>query len=201
LKGNFEINCEFRTGALEDFHFMYGAEHVAPRSLRTGVRIGSVRHDWYSEFESQMVPQGTWTQCRIVVRDGRCLTWFNGRLMRERMLAADHDPWLAFRTTSALRQPSFRNFRIDGTPTVPDEVNRCGDSRLYGWWSWIEKIIGDGWTRADAEFGTGLTGLRQPQQHGTHSESLLCYYRPLAEDGVLNYEFFAFPTRYTFIPL
>lgn len=195
LTGDFEAACEFTSNSLGDLHFMYGGEHVTLSGSHRQVRVGSVRHAYYQDLTPSLRNQGRKLFCRLVVRDGVCSTYLNGTLIRERQIAAGDDPWLTLRATSALRQPSIGRIRISGTPTVPKSVDLCGGSRLHPWWSHMTNLLGATWTYVEDERGNGLDAPLQPHLTGTHNENVLRYYRPLAEDGELTYDFFYEPDR------
>lgn len=194
LRGNFEMTCELPSLALDNLQLMYGGEFLFPDADRRTIQYGRVR-DTQADSERINPPLSKpheWTWCRITVRDNVCSTFLNGRLVRRRPLDPHHNPWLAIRSTSSLRHPAVRNLRIDGDPSIPNVLQLATEPSLSGWWS-PDSARGKSlkfWSFVDDERGTGLTSIPTDDKSASASESLIQYYRPLAEGESFEYEFF-----------
>jgi hypothetical protein len=194
LRGNFEVSCELPALAMDDIQLMYGGEFLFPDANRRTIHIGSVKDTRTdsNRINPPLTKPHDWTWCRMTVRDHVCSTFFNGRLVRRRPAHPGHAPWLVIRVSSSLRHPAVRNLRIDGEPVIPSAVNLIAERSLSGWRS-PESARGDVfrfWKYVDDERGTGLTSIPNDDNPASAYESLMQYYRPLAEGESFEYEFF-----------
>ena len=68
--------------------------------------------------------------------------FLNGRLVGERVLPEDHDPWLAIRSDWE-RNGAVRDVRIYGEPVVPEQVSLATSADLSGWLPYFDESIGN----------------------------------------------------------
>ena len=192
LRGDFEVSFDVASQSILELRLMYGGQYVAPQGNHKAFQVGSIRKVNQETLDPQMARPGSLISCRMAVRNNVCTTWYNGRQLHQRQLPEDHDPWLAIRAWSSRNHAAIQNFRIDGTPHVPSEVSLCVDEELTGWWSYFGQAVGpeSTWRYIEDDAGRGLVGTPYAAAVGTYYESLLRYYRPLTEDGFLEYDFF-----------
>ncbi len=193
LRGNFQVECDITAFGWREMNLWVAGQWVAPVYTLSEFDVGDMR-EWRRQALAERLSRvGDWIHYRAVVQDGICTTYFNGRKVQERPLAADHDPWVAIRsphTTSG----AVRNLRIVGEPTIPEAVCLTSNEDLPGWWP-INQGHNVGPNRkwqqlGELEAGGGIRGIRWPDLQGSNRETLLRYHRPLAEDGTIDYEFF-----------
>lgn len=200
LRGNFEVECDVSGFDWRDSHLMVAGEWVAPVYTRSDYDRGNfLRSLGRVKFTPKMTKVDEWIHYRTVVRDGTATTYFNGRRIHERRLTAEHDPWIAIRS-SWRHDGAVRDLRITGTPEIPAEIKLSVDSQMGGWLPYFEKAIGhrdSTWRRAaKVEEGGEIRALKvasTPRGNRIYRESLLRYHRPMLEDGTIEYEFFYVP--------
>ena len=170
---------------------------------RKDVEVGTIRDFGIMPLATRMTEPDSWLNSRITVRDGVCTHYINGRQIHQRPLPSGFSPWAALRAFR-LSRGSIRNLCIKGSPVVPEYVDLSSESELDGWYSYFEEPVAvqnvaTSWHLAEsdkaADTSTEIRHDQQPFLDGTAAESLLVYHRPLAEDGVLDYEFFYEPNK------
>ena len=179
----------------------YGSAYVhsagmsfAPSSNPSELVLGNVRKG--SGFKIPVDPPfkkfNDLVRCRASFRDGTRTLHVNGRVVRIDTLPEHHDPWIGVRSWYR-SDASFRNVQISGKPVIPDAVVLSESADLTGWFSHLDESI----NYQDAYWNYIKTG-DQPAEivgrtltwhYDTISERLLRYFRPLAEDGSIEYEF------------
>lgn len=198
LRGDFEVSCELSDYAYQQIQLVYSGHWMSPRQKRANFFAGDLRQRQQHAFSKQLIKSGPWVRCSLIVRNGVCTTWLNGRKVFERQLPAGNDPWLAIRCESPY-QGMVRNLRIIGRPEIPKAVNLVNDETLSNWVPWFDDSVGQSmgnWSVARDEDNTPmLIGRRRDALHGTKSENLLSYQRPIVEDGKIEYEFFYSPGK------
>lgn len=136
---------------------------------------------------------GLWVHYRAEINDGKCRTWIHGRLVDERQLPDDHDPWVGVRSTFQ-RSGAVRDVRITGTPFIPESIEVSGRACRSGWYAYHElSAAGENarWKFFDGELDSpDIVGARAVGIDRSFRESLLRYHRPLVEDGVIEYDFY-----------
>lgn len=144
---------------------------------------------------------------RAVIRGGVWTTYINSRRIHTSKLPADHDPWIAIRS-SILEAGTVSNLRITGEPQIPTQLRLTALSDLAGWlpyygssvreenhWSQSGDIISGGTPNHDSDSTSSEQDARPPATTNglMYDERLLQYHRPIFEDGSINYEFYYRP--------
>ncbi len=189
LRGNFDISAETSEFNLHDLAILYAGQYVLPKYK--ALRFGSIATE--TRQPSELIRVNQTVRVRICIKDGVCRTSYNGRVVHERKLPADHDPWLAVRSSSSL-PGTLKNLRVAGDIRVPTTVNMMPSEDMLEWLPHFTEKIGTQtkwptWKIVNADGDRLMIGPRRPPLHETYTESLLRYSRPVAEDGVIEYEF------------
>lgn len=139
-----------------------------------------------------------WIHYRSVVSDSNCWTYLNGQVVNERQLPENVDPWIGIRS-GCMKLGAVRDVRISGSPTIPESVVISAPSCRSGWSAYHERSLAgeaDRWrfTSEPAEESV-IIGRSGKSPAGSMEESLLRYFRPLIEDGAIEYEFYYEPGK------
>jgi hypothetical protein len=188
LRGNFQIECEVAsTFGQQGSHLAYGGTFTLPGESLDHFGSGDFREQSRTGIASRFDPKlslpGPWMRYRLVVQDGRMKVYFNGRLAREYVLPAGHDPWLAIRNHWE-RAGAVRDLRITGAAVIPETLNLATSRDLSGWLPYFDETVGTDW-----QFDGGELIGRKQVDSDAH-ESLLQFHRPMLEDGTIEYEFY-----------
>jgi len=139
-----------------------------------------------------------WVHCRSVIENGNCRTYLNGRLLNQRHVGKTPDPWVGVRSW-CLQAGAARDVRITGKPDIPESVVISATACRSGWVAFHETSEADEnsrWRFTDGpDQESIITGLPGSGPAGSLRESLLQYFRPLIEDGSVEYEFYYEPGR------
>lgn len=195
LRGNYEVEADLFVAG--EPLFLVAGRLLGMAEGRQAVRVGTFREGVTGKaVDPHWGPHNVWSRYRAVVRDGTLTVAIDGRPVFTEKLSEHHDPWVAI-YSSAQRSTRIRDVRITGMPEVLAEVNLCADPGLTGWIAYHNETInvaGGDWRGERSEQGDGLIiAERTESLSGTSAESLLCYQRPLVEDGCVTYEFFYEP--------
>ena len=155
-------------------------------------------------------PPGGTNHLSIRVEPGAVRYFANGHLVFEDLDPNPAHPWLVL-GASGDDEVDFRDFRLSGEPTVPDQVKLTHLDRLEGWLSdsYAEsrprKSIGPDGRARPSPLGTSpepiddkdwaardglILGRRMPAPKGDGpSESRLAYHRPIRPGESISYEF------------
>jgi hypothetical protein len=190
LRGNFDVSGETSQFYLRDIAILFAGQYVLPRGKV--LRIGDVVSE-QKKAGLDPIPVDAWARFRIEVRNRICSTWFNGRMVHQRELPEDHDPWRAIRSGSRMLG-TLRNLQIVGDPSVPASVNMISSDAMTDWFSYFGDKIGTQtewptWRIIDNGKDRLLAGARRKVIDGTSAESLIRYSRPVPENGMIEYEF------------
>lgn len=192
LRGNYEVECDLATFNWRDTQILVAGSWISPNWERMSYELGTFR-DTKPRRELTRALGRTDEFCRVraVVRDGVCTTYYDGRRLHEEPLPAEPGPWLAIRNWSRFHG-GVRDVRISGDPIIPEQINLATAADLPGWFHYFEDTVGtNGDWRHDND--RGIIGIRKAELAGTLKEGLLCYHRPMLEDGTIEYEFFYQP--------
>ena len=193
LRGNFEVECDVTGFGYKEMNLWVAGRWVGLVYTFQDVDIGDFRESQRQALDPPMHKPDDWMRYRAVVQDGICTTYVNGRKINERVLHAEHDPWLAIRSYDTTNG-AVRNLRITGTPEIPTEVRLTADADLPGWLPINQgHRVGPNlkWQHLnDQAHGGGIHGTHWSHLPGSHWETLLRYHRPMVEDGTIEYEFF-----------
>lgn len=194
LYGNYEVECDFTSAHGEHSSFMVAGSAVQAVEDGASIRISSFRKPHTDILRDvPLTKQQSTVRYRAVVRDGVLQHFLNGEEVHHQRLPPEHNPWVAIR---AWRRSLGRvsDFRITGSPVVPDRINLTGDPELSGWAPYFESGFGRGsgnWSATgDGSGGTLISGQKRPEFAGSSVQKLLRYCRPVIEDGTIEYEFF-----------
>ena len=194
LRGNFEVECNFTSVHGSHFSFMVGGSNIQAIAEGASLRKGNFRkHFTDAALERPLTNFRSTVRFRAVVRNGMLRHYLNGQEVLQKELAPEHDPWVAMR---AWRRSlgDVSDFRITGSPIIPDEINLTGDPELSGWAPYFEEGFGPGkgnWhATEDGQSGTAIFGMRRPEFADSGVQKLLRYCRPVAEDGTIEYDFY-----------
>ncbi len=200
LRGQYEVECDITGFGYREGQLVIGGHWISPHYHHKSFEFGNLRGVIKNPVpvDPKLSQVDDWIRYRAVVRDGLCRIFLNGReLVSEPIL--DHQfPWIGLRTmffTSA----QVRDVRITGSPEVPKTIEMTSDPNLSGWVRYHRDTVGgpEGDWRFDENLGPqgGLFARRKDEMAGTFHESLLRYFRPMLEDGVIEYEFYYEPGK------
>ncbi|MCA8998916.1 MAG: DUF1583 domain-containing protein, partial [Planctomycetaceae bacterium] len=203
MRGNFEVECDVTSFGWRDSQLLAAGFWVAPVYTLEDYDLGTIRQTFPRQSIGVTLSKvRDWIHYRTVVRDNVARTYFNGRLIHTQGIEADHDPWLAVRS-SYRHDGGVRNVRITGTPTIPESIDLSSDPDLDCWIPYYGEPVNEsapGWRGTNNEivgFGYvgGISANESEDSHIGHEQRLLRYHRPLLEDGSLEYEFLYVPGR------
>lgn len=194
LRGNYTVECDTSCFDYREMQLVVGGDWFAPHYARDLLETGTLRGTTaYEPLSPKLSLVSDWSRQRAVVHAGQCDHYFNGRLMQTRPQRPHQFPWVAFRSPF-FANGRVRDARITGSPEIPDTISLSSDPDLSGWVRFHLDNIGGAepdWTYQKAVDSTGeIVAYRKTRFLDTFQESLLRYIRPMAEDGVIEYEFF-----------
>lgn len=208
LTGNYEVECDVTGFEWRDSSLLAAGNWVAPIYTHKHVDVGSFRGPRPRiAFEPPLTRVGAWLHYRTVVRDGTATTFINGRPIHTEALQENHGPWLAYRSTRQ-HDGAVRNLRITGTPKVPEHLQLSAVETLNDWlpyYEGVEAAVNQPLWYVSPRGGSNneITGLGtnpgeivlagDGQRVAGQKESLLRYFRPMVEDGEIEYEFYYVP--------
>ena len=197
LQGDYEVQFETSSRSYFNASAFVAGKMTELRPWQSTVAVGSDDRGFKQVKVERLVPtDGDWWLQRHVVRDGVCTTFVNGqRLPSSRQVAGF--PWLAIVHSSG-HGGGVRDFRISGSPTIPDELLLSTDG-LAGWRPYMTYSLASGKNLWTIQNGV-MTGKRGTARSGSIDESLLYYQRPMAEDGSIKYQYFYSPSRQNVFP-
>ena len=185
----------------------YGSTYVlsagisfAPSSNPSELGLGNVRKGGGGKIpvEPPFKKLNDMVRCRASFRDGTRTLYVNGRVVLKDSLPEHHDPWIGVRSWYR-SDASFRNVRISGNPVIPDSVVLSESADLTGWFSHLDESINYEnayWNYSkNGDQPAEIVGRTLTWHYDTISERLLRYFRPLAEDGSIEYEFLYAPGK------
>lgn len=196
LRGDFEVEADVLSG------------HAVLMLAAGGMFGPRTRNEWLSgqfrtgtvaeKVDDQFSKTGPWIRVRFAVQGGVARSWIHGRLVSEREVSADHDPWIGMRCWSRATG-MFRDLRVSGNPQIPEAVEISAPGCRNGWFAYHEDHVDVDNSSAhwllpgEARDGSQIVGLKRSGLSDSSVESLLRYFRPLIEDGSIDYEFFYRP--------
>jgi hypothetical protein len=203
LKGSFAIDCDTTCFGYKEFQLTIGGRWLSPHYTYDVFETGDLRGlKSQIPLDPKLSLVNDWVRHRAVVRDGVCSMYFNGRLMTTEPVRSQF-PWIALRSPF-FSNGSVKNVQITGTPEIPQTVQMSSDPEMSGWMRYHLDSVGgpaDDW-RFDASLGSegGIFARQKSQYHDTFQESLLRYFRPMVENGVIAYEFYYEPGKFHVSP-
>ncbi len=210
LTGNFDVECEVTAFNYREIALAYAGVYAAHHWLLSKAEVGGLLNQEMVTLDPPMTYPNEWLSAHIVVRDGVCTHYVNGRKYLQRTLHGDSFPWVALRSRRQ-RHGSFRNLTVTGDPQIPRTVNMINDSELTGWWSYFDSpeaapvhnaiLDRNSWmTVAGTADELELVSRKKPGLAGTQAENLLLHHRPMVENGVIEYEFYYVPNEFMVHP-
>ena len=210
LTGNFDLQCEVTAFNYHEMALAYAGVYAAHQWLLSKAEVGGLLNQELVTLDPPMTYPNEWLSAHIVVRDGVCTHYVNGRKYLQRALHGDSFPWLALRSRRQ-RHGSFRNLTVTGDPQIPRSVNMINDSELTGWWSYFDSpeaapihsaiLDRSSWMiHAGTADEPELISRKKPELAGTQAENLLLHHRPMVENGVIEYEFYYVPDEFMVHP-
>ncbi len=209
LLGDFTVDCELTTRAGGEAAFNYGGWLIRPDPSGGSIMVqqdDAVQPQVSLTSPLDLKAQGGWAATRLALKGDRLTLTINGRLVFDRTVAIDADPWLILQATGPLGAGA-RNFRIGGRPVVPEKIRISDGPGLAGWTAteFEELMVGDAaaWRkrgdeivgRRAADPSANLNGFALPSAAPAAAESVLRYRRPMLEDGTISYEFLHDPGK------
>jgi len=208
LTDNYAVEGDVTGFEWRDTSLLVAGNWVAPVYTHKHFDSGSFRGTRpRTAFDPPLTKVRSLIHYRTVVRDGTATTWFNGRPIHSETLPENASPWVAIRS-SARHDGAVQNLRITGSPTVPDALHLSAVESLSDWIPYFEGVESDvnqplwyvaprgGADNEITGLGTRAGEVITPAENqpiaGTR-ESLLRYFRPMAEDGEIEYEFYYVP--------
>lgn len=206
LRGNFAVEGDVRTFGWMETQMLVAGRWLGPYHSHISYRTGTVGSPQsFGRIRPRLSKMGEFFRYRATVRDRVATTSFNGRTIRVEKLADEQAPWVAVRSPEK-SDGGVRDLRISGDPHVPETILLSASPDLSGWNSYFSErdeplagipidVIGREWQfRSDSNPSGEIIGHRRgdlPEK--CFKESLLTYFRPMLEDGSLEYEFWYEP--------
>ena len=197
LRGNFTVECDVSCFDYREMQLTIGGHWFSPHYTHDTLETGTLRGmTAQAPLKPKLSLVGDWSRHRAVMHDGQRHSYFNGRLLQTEPVRQHQFPWVAFRSPY-FANGRVRNVHITGSPEIPQTISLSSDPDLSGWVRFHLDNIGGVEPDWDYEKPAGYPGeivaLRKTRFQDTFQESLLRYFRPMAEDGVMEYEFFYSP--------
>lgn len=197
LQGDYTV--EFDIGAF-DYHdtaavlaghlydLQWGLKQLDVRGVRSRLRVATI--------DPPLSKIDDWKRIRMVVSGHTVSVHINGREVLQDQIRPESFPWIGMRTPH-YSYGQMKNFRVSGSPMIPESISLVTDAELPGWKAYMRDTMDS--PAADWKFDPalapqgGLQGRHKTEIRGMLQESLLRYVRPMAEDGSIEYEFFHEP--------
>src|SRR5262249_46525471 len=138
---------------------------------------------------------GDWYSFKMEVKGSAMTVWIESRKVTTEGLGINPDPWLMLHGRVDCTA-GIRNFKLTGTPTVPESVDITAGPDPKGWRGYQggqlqkrgEEVYMNGYNILKQQVGEG-----QPPPKRVWTEDAIHYHRPLVEDGTVEYEFYYDP--------
>lgn len=143
------------------------------------------------ELNPPLLQPKDWVRYRQEVSHSHSTIFLNGRMVDERLREPGDDPWMAFQGWWK-GSTKFRDFSIDGSPIIPDEVELTTSTELIGWKPYFRESWNPAlpnWYGETVEGSFAIASNRAGVVPGSALERLLQYHRPLFEDGHIEFDF------------
>mgnify|MGYP003662904450 CR=1 FL=1 len=198
LTGDFEIEADLTTFGYRDIQLATGSFWAGPGYDCVGCLNGNFRQEFPTlSLKPKLTRMLDWMRVRVVVRNGIRTTFINGRDVFNRPHNESSDPWAAIHSpwyTSG----EVRDLRVTSNSDVPRQIDMAASPDIPGWLPYFDESAGhddSDWHLDMQRSPPVLIGRRKYGLDSSHLESLLRYHRPVAEDGVISYEFYYSPNR------
>jgi tetratricopeptide (TPR) repeat protein len=208
LTGTFDFSVEVYNGS-------QGGGQLVVNGLCYDIPRAQISDEGHSNSRYKQLPGLVWTddfnRVRVSVTPKTVRVSINDQLLFEDPAPTTTSPWLALRA-GGNEQTAFRNFQLNGTPTVPKTVQLLTDNRMDGWQGGAQprrdlgpnegyeedeefrqartKVVYD-WEARNGE----LIGRRATERSPRPLPAILSYARPLFVGETLSYEYWYEPGR------
>ena len=194
LRGDFTVECDTSLFDYREMQLTIGGHWFSPHYTHDVLETGTLRGMTAQHpLMHKLSLVSDWSRQRVVIHEGKCERYFNGRLLQTEMVRPHQFPWVAFRSPY-FANGRVRNVQITGTPEIPETISLSSDPDLSGWVRFHLDNIGgiepDWDYEKPADSPGEIVAHRKARFQDTFQESLLRYVRPMVEDGVMEYEFF-----------
>ena len=194
LMGEFEFRCQTRGWGGDQVRVGYAGKilRIATSGKNLYVNDYHARPNTIS-IDPPVKDPKDWYHLTLKVSNGRCSFHMNDQQLYEWELPDSYDAWLFFNARPD-SHPRIRNLALTGNPTIPDSFSVSPTSDLYNWIRYYsDRVTKDlvTWKFADGE----LQAEKFDETPECDFEHLLCYHRPLLEDGAIEYEFYFEPGK------
>ncbi|MDA1049521.1 MAG: DUF1583 domain-containing protein [Planctomycetota bacterium] len=206
LRGNFEIVAEQCLSGYRDAVIAYGMHAAIPRWDFKARRIATLMHSTHDIDDTIEIPNPSdWiSDFRIVVNENTITTFVNGVQIHEEKFASAPDPWVVLQAYGAGYQCTVRDFRIVGSPEIPDEIDLINSANFGAWRADMYgescSLEADNTTAAWRKSSGEIVGQLRQNIAAANVESLLMYQRPMLEDGVIEFESYYVPGEFAVHP-
>ena len=194
LTGDFEVEADLTTFGYRDIQLAAGSFWAGPGYSHDACLNGNFRAEHPTiSLTPKLTRMLDWMRVRIVVRDGLQTTFINGRNVFSRPHPAGSDPWIAIHSPW-YTNGEVRDLRVICDSDIPSLIDLAAVPDIPGWLPYFDESAGHNdsdWRLVSTpDSPPVLIGRRRSGLDGSSLESLLRYHRPIAEDGIISYEFF-----------
>jgi tetratricopeptide (TPR) repeat protein len=198
LRGDFEVTAELWVQDWQEVHVRYGSHQFDLKHDRKYYQLHTTVNA--AARETLIMPplppaKSNAYAFRLVVKDGVFRVFVDGRELVSNRIGTNPEPWLMLHCPH-LNTGVVRNFKIIGTPTVPERIDLLAEDDLGMW----RPHLGQPWSKRGEEMF--MAGAKpDPPEDGKplpprgYPEDAVYYQRPLLEDGVIEYEFYYEPDK------
>lgn len=133
LTGTFELTAESREGGWTEGRVGYGGVAAGSFAYSNVVNLAATGNQGgdASPKMTNLLHREPWNRYTIRVDKGQAQFYVNGQLVLDDQPGVSA-PWISVAGTVGFT-PSYRNFRIEGNPSIPERVDLVTDTRLRGW--------------------------------------------------------------------
>ncbi len=194
LQGDFTIECDLSGFGWRETYMGYAGTWIGLDNGRDNFIISRMeRNRATGTIDPPVENVGSWYRYRIEVKGDVYRCYVNDTKIHEEQIGAQRDPWIMVYCYRHCSNAGFQNFRITGTPTIPESIHLTAHADLTGWLPFSYDQSSDA---PDADWrkqGAAIVGKKVTDRPGHKRESVLYYHRPLLEDGEITYEFYYQP--------
>lgn len=211
LSGTFSFEMEAQSGGVyaTEGGLSYGGFNFSVWPPDRALKIWNDVVESRCQIPFDFVRQSDWStyqRYRFDVSETHTELRINGHPAWRETNSRHTSPWLSLRSFGG-RCPAFRNMKITGQPTIPDQVTLLGERGLAerGLRGWTQSSLAE--SHPETEFNqtqlldvTSLDGWQNINGVVEHvydkqttlraDQSLLTYTRPLLDQEVITYEFY-----------
>jgi hypothetical protein len=200
IRGDFEVTCELRLGGWREARIAYGGFQFELDADRKKYRTKMMLSDpgrHLTITPALPAASGDTYQFKLVVKDGWCRAFADGRELVAERTGDMGDPWLTIRCGHEYTG-EVRNLKITGKPVVPAAIDLLDGEDLPFWQQ--QAGFGLGWAKRGEElYHAGKEpeppADGKPLPPRVFPEAANYYHRPFLEDGIATYEFYYDPGK------